>query len=98
MIQQRQGFKLIMLTPTPDQSAKLEDPADPLNQHADQIRHLAAEHGLALADSLAAFKARLKAGDALADLMSQINHPNRKSHDLVTAELLKWFDRTPEKG
>lgn len=91
MIRRARETKLILLTPTPDQSAKLDDPADPLNQHADQIRRLAADHGLALVDSIAAFKSRLQAGDALPDLMSQINHPNRKGHDLVTAELLKWF-------
>ena len=91
MIRRAKSTKLILLTPTPDQSAKLNDPTDPLNQHADQIRHLATEHGLALADSLAAFKSRLQAGDALADLMSQSNHPNRKGHELVSDELLKWF-------
>jgi lysophospholipase L1-like esterase len=92
MIRQAQKVKLILLTPTPDQSARLDDPADPLNQHADQIRRIASKHGVALVDSFAAFKARIKAGDALADLMSQVNHPNRKGHDLVAAELLKWFN------
>jgi hypothetical protein len=91
MIRQAAGTKVILLTPTPDQGAKLDDPADPLNRHADQIRHLAAEHGVGLVDSLAAFKRRLAAGEALASLMSQQNHPNRKGHDLVVAELLKWF-------
>jgi len=93
MIRQAKGVKLILLTPTPDQSAKLDDPADPLNQHAGQIRALAARNGIALVDSLAAFKARLAAGDRLGDLMSQVNHPNRKGHDLVAAELLKWFGK-----
>ena len=97
MIRRAKSTKLILLTPTPDQSAKLDDPADPLNQHADQIRRLASEHGLALVDSLAAFKSRLQAGDVLAELMSQINHPNRKGHKLVVAELLKWFP-TPDEA
>lgn len=82
---------VILLTPTPDQSAKLDDPADPLNQHAQQIRALAAEHHLGLVDSLAAFKARIAKGEAVASLMSQVNHPNRQGHELVAAELLGWF-------
>jgi len=85
------GIKVVLLTPTPDKNAKLDDPADPLNQHAEQIRKLAAGHGVALVDSLAAFKQRLKEGVPLEDLMSQVNHPNRKGHELVAKELLKWF-------
>ena len=91
MIHQAAGTKVILLTPTADQGAKLDDPADPLNRHAEQIRRLAAEHRVGLADSLAAFKRAPAAGDALADLMAQSNHPNRKGHDLVVAELLNWF-------
>jgi lysophospholipase L1-like esterase len=82
---------VILLTPTPDQSARLDDPADPLNQHAEQIRRLAAEHHVGLVDSLAAFKARIAAGTALPELMSQVNHPNRQGHELVAAGLLAWF-------
>ncbi len=86
-----QGVKVILLTPTPDLRANLDDPADPLNQHAEQIRHLAREYDVGLADSLAAFRAYTAAGGQLKDLMAQGNHPNRKGHDLVVGELLKWF-------
>ena len=93
MIAQAQAARVpvILLTPTPDTSAKLDDPADPLNQHADQIRRLAREQGVALVDSLARFKERIAAGEKLESLMSQVNHPNRKGHELVAVELLKWF-------
>jgi lysophospholipase L1-like esterase len=84
-------IRVILLTPTPDQAARLDDPMDPLNQHAEQIRQLAAEHHLALADSLAAFKAYIAKGNPLASAMSQGNHPNRQGHDLVVGELLAWF-------
>lgn len=87
----KSGVRVILLTPTPDLRSKLDDPADPLNQHAEQIRHLAREYGVGLADSLAAFRARVSAGDQLTELMAQGNHPNRKGHDLVAGELLKWF-------
>ena len=47
---------MILLTPTADMSAKLDDPNDPLNQHAAQVRELAATHHVGLVDSLAAFQ------------------------------------------
>ena len=85
------GARVILLTPTPDTNAKLDDPNDPLNQHAEQIRRLARENGVALVDSLALFQARIRAGEPLESFMSQSNHPNRKGHEIVAAELLKWF-------
>jgi acyl-CoA thioesterase-1 len=86
-------IQVILLTPTPDLAARLDDPADPLNQHAAQIRRLAAEYHVGLADSLEAFRAKTKAGGRLADLMSQGNHPNRQGHELVAGELLRWFPK-----
>ena len=83
--------KVILLTPTPDQSAKLDDPNDPLNQHAEQIRQLAAEYHVGLVDSLARFKAVLAGDTALTNLMAQVNHPNAAGHKLVADELIKWF-------
>jgi lysophospholipase L1-like esterase len=82
---------VILLTPTADESAHLDDPADPLNQHAVQIRRLAAEYHLALVDSLAQFKDYVHQGGKLADLMAQGNHPNRAGHQLVATQLLNWF-------
>jgi len=84
-------IEVILLTPTGDLSAELDDPDDALNRHAAQIRDLAAEYGVALVDSLAAFKTYTKGAGELGDLMSQVNHPNRQGHDLVTDELLRWF-------
>lgn len=83
--------KVILLTPTPDLSAHLDNPNDPLNQHAEQICHLAAEYHVGLADSLEQFKNAVRSGVNLRDLMAQSNHPNRKGHEIVAAELLKWF-------
>ncbi|MFM7242118.1 MAG: SGNH/GDSL hydrolase family protein [Opitutia bacterium] len=85
------GIQVILLTPTPDQSAKLDDPKDPLNLHAEQVRALAKEHGVLLVDSLALFKSKVAAGTPLKDLMSQVNHPNAAGHALVAAALLDLF-------
>lgn len=85
------GIKVILLTPTGDLNANLDDPNDPLNQHAEQIRSLARHYHVGLADSFAATKAVIQSGCPLSDLMSQVNHPNRRGHDIVVKELLQYF-------
>jgi len=87
------NIPVILLTPTMDLNAKLDDPNDPLNQHAAQIRRLAAEYHVGLVDSLAQFQKYTADGGQLKDLMAQGNHPNRKGHELVAPELLKWFPK-----
>jgi len=82
---------VVLLTPTADAKAKLDDPNDPLSQHALQVRKLAAEYHIGLVDSLAAFKSEVQSGRPLQELLSQSNHPNRQGHELVARELLKWF-------
>jgi len=89
--------KVILLTPTPDMTAHLDDPNDPLNQHARQIRRLAAEYHVGLVDSLNLFKVEIKAGKPLKDLMAQSNHPNHKGHEIVAMGLLKWFPAPTSK-
>jgi len=93
MIEQSQsrGIKVVCLTPTPDLEAKLSDLADPLNQHAAQVRQFASQYHTGLADSLNAFQDFAKTGGDVATLMSQGNHPNEKGHQLVFKELMKWF-------
>lgn len=93
---QAAGMKVILLTPTPDQAAKLDDPNDPLNQHAEQIRKLASDYRVGLVDSLAAFKAEMARGTPLAELMSQSNHPNARGHELVGRELVRWFQNNSQ--
>ena len=85
------GIKVILLTPTGDKRSDMNNPKDPLHQHAEQIRHLAAAYQIGLVDSLALFQSYVNEGHPLEDLMSQVNHPNRKGHDLVAEALLEWF-------
>ena len=95
---QASKVKVILLTPTGDLSANLDDENDPLCRHARQIRELAAQYGVGLVDSLAAFRAYVKAGGSLKDLMSQVNHPNEKGHAIVAKLLLEWFGRPGGAG
>lgn len=85
------GIKVILLTPTWDTRANTEDSENSLPQHAAQIRELAREYEIGLADSYAAFQKHLRINGKVDDLMSQSNHPNRKGHTLVAQELLSWF-------
>jgi hypothetical protein len=86
--------KVILLTPTHD--VLTERTGNPewsieLPKHAEQVRRLAGEYGLALADSYAAFSRYIAAGGDVLDLLSHVNHPNRLGHQLVARELLRWF-------
>ncbi len=87
--------KVILLTPTPDMDHTPDDPDEPLNQHAQQIRELAEEYQIGLVDSLAGFDAYQKETGNVSDLLSQINHPNRQGHDIVARELFSWFSSEP---
>lgn len=85
------NIKVILLTPTADKRADMNDLKDPLNRHAEQIRELAREYHVGLVDSYAAFKKYVNDGGALDDLMAQVNHPNKKGHELVAEQLLQWI-------
>jgi acyl-CoA thioesterase-1 len=87
-------IKVLLLTPTPDLAAAT-NPKDDLERHAEQVRQLATEYSVGLVDSFAAFQAAIKSGTRLEDLMAQSNHPNRCGHELVAAELLRWFRVKP---
>ncbi|MEI7576626.1 MAG: SGNH/GDSL hydrolase family protein [Armatimonadota bacterium] len=87
----RSNAKVILLTPTPDLTAKMLNSDDPLTQRASMIRDLAKQNQVSLADPYAAFSDILRAGNSLEPYMSQFNHPNRKGHDVVVKELAKVF-------
>lgn len=88
---QAKKVRVVLLTPSWDLGVNVMDSKDPLPQHADQIRRLAAEFRIGLADSLEAFVRAHAAGKPFADLMSQSNHPNRAGHVLILDELRPWF-------
>ena len=88
------GARVLLLTPTWDNTGVV-DPAGEawrdLARHAEQIRRLAAEYEVGLADSFVAFERYVAAGGDTTDLLSWSNHPNRHGHELVARELLRWF-------
>ncbi len=88
------GCKVILLTPTHDVTQRTTYTGDDrhlLVEHAAQIRDLAGEYELGLADSFAAFQRYEETTGPVDDLLSWSNHPNRQGHKLVAVELLRWF-------
>lgn len=81
------GVKVILLTPSLDN--QVGDLA--LARHAEQIRRLADEYAVGLADSYAAWTRAIEGGEALNNLLSHVNHPSGRGHDLIAAELAAWF-------
>lgn len=86
-----QGIKVILLTPSPDQNVNYADSANELRKHGDQVRKLASENQVGLADSYQAFEFLYPDKEQLSKYMSQVNHPNELGHELIANELIKWF-------
>jgi len=85
------GIKVILLTPSPDTRVNLLDSQNELNKHTEQIRKLAAENHIGLADTYKAFSFLFSDKTELDKYMAQINHPNEKGHELIANEIMKWL-------
>ena len=83
---------VILLTPSWDQTwyAQSEE-WHALEQHAKQIRGLAEEYQIALADSFAAYEKEVREHGDLLNLLSHWNHPSPLGHELIARELTAWF-------
>ena len=83
---------MLLLTPSWDQTWLVRSAEwHALEEHAGQIRRLAAEYGVALADSFAAFEREVNGGADLLNLLSHRNHPSPLGHRLIAGELTAWF-------
>lgn len=90
-------IKVILLTPTPDQTEDILQADTPLNSFQEMIRQLAIQHKVAMVDSYEAFRQRVASGTPLPQLMSQVNHPNRQGHELVANLLASLFSNSENK-
>jgi len=87
----KKDIPVILLTPSPDQRQNILDPDNPLVRHAAQIRELAAEYQVGLADPFAKFQEIARKEGSVKAYMSHVNHPNRKGHELIAGEIIRWF-------
>ncbi len=85
-------IKVILLTPSPDQSVDYNNPDNKLKKHSDQIIRLAKENHVGLVDSYKAFEFLYQDKEQLKKYMSQVNHPNKKGHELIADKIIKWFE------
>lgn len=87
----KKHIPVILLTPSPDLQVDLLKDGNVLEQHTNQLKALAAQYKIGLADSYAAFRAVAAQGQALKELMAQSNHPDRKGHTLIAQQVLTYF-------
>jgi len=88
----KKHIKVILLTPSPDQSVDYSDSNNELKKHTDQIIKLAKQNKVGLVDSYKAFEFLYTNKNELKKYMSQVNHPNEKGHELIANEILNWFN------
>lgn len=87
----KDGIKVILLTPSPDLKVDFQDSENELEQHRNQIIQLSEKYKIGLIDSYDQFKNIQEKCNCVAGYMSQGNHPNEKGHDLISTEILKYF-------
>lgn len=88
------GVKVLLLTPTMDKRGFRDETAEGwimLKKHSEQIRLLADEFEIGLVDSFRAFEEYIDNIGSIEELMSIDNHPNKRGHELVVREIMKWF-------
>lgn len=87
------NIKVILLTPTPDQSVNILDTTTVLYKHTQQVIQLSNEYKIGLVDSYNAFRKLIMKGNDLKRYMSQGNHPNKEGHEVVLKEIMKLFSK-----
>lgn len=85
------NIKVILLTPSPDQTVDLLDNNTLLAKLSDQVKELAVKYNVGLVDSYELFRQIVRKGETLSDYMAQENHPNEKGHMLITTGLMEYF-------
>ena len=84
--------KVILCTPTWDNSFYRQDENwHALVEHAQQVRSLADEYDVGLADSFSAWEKRIEEDSDLAQYLSHVNHPSHAGHQLVANEIGRYF-------
>jgi lysophospholipase L1-like esterase len=87
----KKNIRIILLTPSPDLQVNIKSPDNELGRFSKQIRELAKQYTIGLADTYTCFKTLAEKGEDLNAYMSQSNHPNAQGHALIATELMKYF-------
>lgn len=84
-------IRIVLLTPTPDSRERIVDEEAPLAQHANQVKDLAREFHVPVVDCYGKFRELVGTQGRVLDYLSQVNHPNREGHLIVTKLLTSLF-------
>lgn len=87
----KKRIKVVLLTPSPDQSINILDSNNDLEKHSLQVKTLAKKYGVGLVDSYERFKQKVILEDSISHYMSQVNHPNEKGNLMIANEIMKYF-------
>ena len=87
----KKNIKVILLSPSPDLAVNLLEPENQLDQHRQQIISLSEKYEIGMVDSYSLFQKIQESCDCVKEYMSQGNHPNKKGHELIASEILKFF-------
>lgn len=87
----KQGIKVILMTPSPDQNVNILEADNDLEKHSIQIKALSKKYGVGLVDSYELFRQKVISGDSISIYMSQVNHPNEKGNFLIANGIMKYF-------
>lgn len=85
-------IKIILLSPSPDQRVNILDEKAALSLHAQQIKKLANENEIGLADVYGSFQSIMRKDRSIKQFMSHINHPNKKGHQVIVDTIFKLFE------
>jgi acyl-CoA thioesterase-1 len=87
----RKKIHVILMTPSADERINLLQPGNELELYATQLKELAGEYKIGLADSYSQFRQIKEQKKNIHDYMAQSNHPNRRGHELIATEILRYF-------
>ena len=89
---QARGAKVILCTPTWDATYhEQNDYWQQLLAQAEQVRQLADEYSVGLADNFAVFARHIQDPADLVQYLSHWNHPSHEGHKLAAMEIAKYF-------
>jgi acyl-CoA thioesterase I len=87
----KNGIKVVLLSPSPDQRVNILEVNNVLQQHSNQIKGLSQKYGIGFVDSYELFHQRVVTGEPITFYMSQVNHPNEKGHWLISNAIMRYF-------
>lgn len=84
------GIKVVLLTPSPDQRVDIRSTDTPLDSLTKQIHDLSIQYGVGFVNIYGLFQ-EIALKTEIKTYMASVNHPNKQGHEIIAAQLLKWF-------